>query len=218
VLWRLDSFAKTVRAPCINLRVSQPHVEVIWVRLLRLTAGDMKMAIFTKRVLWIGLVATLICAGTVVRFVPTSFERAYGQESPRAEGIDYSVGSGIQLRQVDFSKANHTLLVFVTTNCQYCVESVPVFRTIIEDPSHRRGDFRVVLVGLEPTEPLRRFQTSYKLLPDQVVTISPREARIRTTPTIIVVDRDAIVRRILIGQQTSPRLKNLLSDLSRNAT
>ena len=169
-----------------------------------------------SRVVAAGALVVLIAAGAVVRLDHgdvTTAQTLDRVSSPRDEGIDYSIGDRLHIGDVDFGRARQTVVVFVTTNCQYCIDSIPPIRALIDASSHQHGDFRVVLVGLEPIEPFRRFLSSYRLTPDEIVSAAPTEAGVRTTPTIVVTDTNGVATRILIGQQPPPQVQQLLSGL-----
>jgi hypothetical protein len=130
---------------------------------------------------------------------------------------EYRVGERLGLLEgIDFAKSNRTLLAFVASNCQFCIDSVPLYRAVEADRDRTRNGLLFVIAGREPLERLRAFATQYRLRPDRIVTLLNAAVGIRMTPTLVLVDRAGIVEQVWLGEQTGARGEAVLQHLQGN--
>lgn len=105
------------------------------------------------------------------------------------------------LDQVDFSRTEKTVVIFATTYCPYCINSMPFYRTLTGDAGRTRGAFQVVVVGPEPIDTLTGFVRQHQLQVDGVVSVPPGQLKVWGTPTLIVTNRKGAVERVWVGEQ-----------------
>ena len=118
----------------------------------------------------------------------------------------YKEGERIShLDGVDFSKSRKTLVLFIRSSCDYCIKSLPFYREITNDPSHRRPERRIVVAGVEPALTLEAFTRQNHLLVDGVVSVRPETVRIRAAPTLVLVNSSGVIERIWVGEQPGAR-------------
>jgi len=125
----------------------------------------------------------------------------------------YMVGERLRLEGIDFSRASKTLVVFLSSSCQYCIDSIPFYRKLTHDRSHAAGQFQLVIVGIESSERMTGLLRTYQLSADQLVSAPRRTLRVGAIPTVILTDRRATIRRIWVGQQPGPRQAAILGIL-----
>ena len=75
---------------------------------------------------------------------------------------EYKVGERIRsLEGIDFAKSTRTLVAFVETNCQFCVDSTPLYRAVADVRDRVPNRLQFIAAGVEPIERLRAFVARY---------------------------------------------------------
>lgn len=112
----------------------------------------------------------------------------------------YSPGSAIgSIDGIDFSTGRGTLLLFASSRCRYCTDSMPFYRKLATIPTSE-NQWRFVVVGREPAEILQGYVQSHALTSVKIISIAPGVVRVRATPTLILVDTRGRVVREWRGQ------------------
>lgn len=126
---------------------------------------------------------TVTCAIACVALVRSlrTTERAFVPPHPP----EYALGDALPaLDSVDYARHRRTMLVFVSTTCRFCDESVPFYKTLSSLPG--RGDLQFVLVGGEGQAQLAQWAAQHQLRIDVIVTIRPGTLKVSGTPTLIL--------------------------------
>lgn len=92
-------------------------------------------------------------------------------------------GDTVALPDIDFAGAPRTVLVFVSSNCRYCTESMPFYRRLT---GLRKAP--IIVVGYQPADVLRAYVNSQGVFPDAVVSATPSTLAVSGSPTVIIVD------------------------------
>ena len=79
-----------------------------------------------------------------------------------------------------------TLILYLSSNCRYCTESLPFYKTMAAAPDDRH--YRVRAIGREPAESLKKYLTDAGVTADSVGSIGNRQLKFSATPTIVLVD------------------------------
>lgn len=88
---------------------------------------------------------------------------------------------------------------------------MPFYRAIASDAARAQGAFQFVVAAPEPLENIRRFVQEHRLPADHLRTVIPRDVRIVATPTLVLVDRAGVVRKVWVGEQPEARRTLILS-------
>lgn len=156
------------------------------------------------------VVTTMACVAIVLvgveRFAPStrSDSPALGRqnERPRLKRPAYVPGERLAgLGQVDFSKTEKTVVIFVTSYCPYCIDSMDFYRALTIENGRSRGMFQLIIVGPEPMDTLTTFVRRQRLEVDGVVSVARGQLKVWGTPTLIVTDRKGAVERVWVGEQ-----------------
>jgi predicted DCC family thiol-disulfide oxidoreductase YuxK len=98
------------------------------------------------------------------------------------------------------SGTEQTLVLWLNTKCKYCEESAELYRRLGE----RRHRTRLVIVGSEPIDELRRYVTERRFAVDSVLSIPSGRTKLSATPTILLISQDRTVRRVWMGKIVKP--------------
>lgn len=105
--------------------------------------------------------------------------------------------------RLDLSRADHTLLLFVRSTCAYCTASMPFYRKLTDARSKSGVSLNLTVVSSEPQEVLESYIKQYGVAADASVSLPDPELRqykVRGTPTLVLADRDGVVRKVWVGQ------------------
>jgi len=91
------------------------------------------------------------------------------------------------------------LVAVVSTSCQYCIDSMGFYRTLLDASQHSSGRWHFVLAAAEPTDTLRRLASAHGLSTARLISFSLASSDIRQTPTLAVVDADGNIERVWGG-------------------
>jgi hypothetical protein len=118
-------------------------------------------------------------------------------------------GDRLTLENVDFSKAEKTLLLVIRSTCKYCTDSMPFYRALAgQRPSVPK--LRIVAVSPDDVPISLKYLGLYRVQLDDVVKVPLSALKVRGTPTAILVDRASTIRQIWPGVMDEVRQKDLL--------
>jgi hypothetical protein len=100
------------------------------------------------------------------------------------------------------SQRQWTAVVMLSSTCEYCNQSMPIFRSIFAGGSA----LAVVVAGTESAESLRAYSESHGFKADRYVTLSTAAIPVRVTPAMLLVDPSGVIRGAWMGQPT-PNVK-----------
>jgi hypothetical protein len=118
-----------------------------------------------------------------------------------------------ELQGLDFSRQERTVVLFATTRCRYCAESMPFYQRLGETVAGRRGTARFVVVSPEPAAALQAYLQGRQVSPSAVLSVEPRSVRVRGTPTLLVVDRRGQIHDAFEGKLTPSQEEAVLAAL-----
>jgi hypothetical protein len=116
---------------------------------------------------------------------------------------------------VAFDHSRLTVLVVLASDCEYCEASLSLYQRI--GAMRRAGRIQVVGVGPETSEELRDYLKRSAVDVDAVVQLDPTIPA-KGTPTIMLVDRQGIVRRSWLGCLSPTQERRLVQEVDRLAT
>lgn len=159
--------------------------------------------------------------------VQVSFEvfdrvRPIGRAAPRpitsAPAQEYEIGERLPATgAVDLSRTDHTFLLFLRSTCGYCTASMPFYAKVAE--ARRQSPISISLTALssESERVLQDYLQRHNVSLDALVSLSPadsRQYRVRGTPTIMLVDREGVVRKVWTGQLAAEAEREVLDLIS----
>lgn len=118
------------------------------------------------------------------------------------------VGSRFPLDSVDWHASRSTLVMALATTCHFCTDSAPFYRRLaMELP--KKG-VHVTAVLPQPQSEGTEYLSKLDVPVTDVRQGSFRDLRVRGAPTLILVDREGVVRQVWFGQLTPDREEQLI--------
>jgi hypothetical protein len=131
----------------------------------------------------------------------------------------YKVGDVLDnVPSIDFGKADRALVLFVNSACHYCSESMPFYRALLAARNRSNSNVRVAALAREDLATLRDYLHEKQLAPDQSLAIpidSP--AKLSLTPTLLLVGRDMVIKKLWLGALTASGEQEVLSAVGASA-
>lgn len=154
------------------------------------------------------IVVALLLGGVLVRryLLPAS------PPPEAAERAGIKPGAKLSLPDVDWGRSDRTLLMVLSTKCQYCTDSAPFYQRLAEEKS-RRGGVSLMAVLPQDVEESRKYLGEHGVVADEVRQASPGSLGVKGTPTLLLVDNEGVVQGVWVGRLPPEREEEVLSRL-----
>lgn len=123
-------------------------------------------------------------------------------------------GERVTVAGYDWSQANTTALLAISSQCHFCEQSLPLYRTLGNVARQAKGSFRVIAVSAEPRETLANYLEKRGVNLQGVFNSSLSKLGVRGTPTVLVVDRKGVVQSVFVGKLNNAREGQLMSRIA----
>lgn len=109
-----------------------------------------------------------------------------------------------------FHSGSKYVVVVMSVGCHFCTESAPFYR----DLQHTASEDRVQIYAALPDDlaDSRRYLDGIQV-PIPVSQIDLRELRVVGTPTLFVVDRSGVVKRVWVGKLSADQQKEVVESI-----
>ncbi|HJU53728.1 MAG TPA: hypothetical protein VJ715_04115 [Pyrinomonadaceae bacterium] len=111
-------------------------------------------------------------------------------------GNQIKIGRPVSLPDVDWAEHGHTLLLAISTTCQFCSESAPFYQRLAQG----RRDYRLIAVSPQTVNESRKYLDRLGVAVDKVMQVPFDSLGIRGTPTLALVDSSGVVTEVWVGK------------------
>lgn len=122
------------------------------------------------------------------------------------------VGSKLLLDQIDFSKADKTALVAVSTRCHFCMESAPFYQKLIEQVG-RDKKTQIFFLFPRNVEEGKQYLEGLNLRPVNVTEAEFVSLQIGGTPTVMLADSNGNLTDVWVGKLPARDEEEVLTKL-----
>ena len=155
----------------------------------------------------VSIIVVAILLGTVL--VKNYLLSDQSQELTAASNIPR--GTSLSVPNVDWSKANQTVLLVLSESCHYCTNSAPFYRRLVERAKERGS--RVIAALPEDLNTSKAYLNGLDVPVDDVLQVNPSSLGTRATPTLVLVDNSGIVKDVWVGQLSTEKEREVLNQL-----
>ncbi len=134
------------------------------------------------------LVSVLI----VVAFIRAGHRSSPLPAVPLKRSID-PIGRQVFVEGIDWSKSEQTMVLFLSTQCGYCKKSEPFYHRLNGEPRDPQAA-RLIAVFPQPNQNGKEYLEQAHIVVDDLRQRPATDLRVRGTPTLVLVDRNGIVR------------------------
>jgi thioredoxin-related protein len=120
-------------------------------------------------------------------------------------------GTKIELPPTDFQANGKTLLVVLQKSCKYCAESMPFYKTLMQEARAKGVKMIAVLPG--PFEESSIYLKDNGLMLQDIRQAELGSVNVRGTPTLILVNDKGEVSNSWVGKLPSEKEKEVISQL-----
>jgi hypothetical protein len=110
-----------------------------------------------------------------------------------------------------------TLVLALQKNCQYCKNSMPFYRTLMELRQTNKISAHIISMFSDPLDEARAVMNTEKIAVDVIGGIQWSNYKISGTPTIILVDEQGRVVKSWVGQLPKDVEKEVVRTLSASS-
>lgn len=130
---------------------------------------------------------------------------------PSRVGAKVPVGRQVQIPNISWSSARSTVVLALSTNCHFCGENAPLFRSLISNV-HQQGA-RVIAVFPPNQAETAKYLSGLGLAVDATVSLPLTQIGVSGTPAVLVVGRSGVVVDGWVGAVPSGEYENALKKL-----
>lgn len=121
--------------------------------------------------------------------------------APRKAPPPVEAGTKLELHDdLRAGSSRASLILGLSTACQFCTESMGFYRTLADLDVVRDGRLRLGVVSLQTPDAMRLYMSEHRLPIDPVVQFRESGVPIASTPAVFLVKGDGVVERSWVGQ------------------
>jgi hypothetical protein len=105
-----------------------------------------------------------------------------------------------QLPSIDYGATHQTLIAVLSTKCNYCTESLPLYRRLLEKPQTAQQATRIVAVFPNPQTEVDRYKQQNQLNLESLPAVNNSTLGVTGTPTLILVDSTGRIVDFWVGK------------------
>ena len=160
----------------------------------------------------------IVAVAVILEF--TLLSRYFGSQ-PSAYPNTAALKPGVSLptSNIDWSKNEKNLVLVLSTQCKYCLESSDFYRRLTERASSI-GSLRTIAILPQSHEESTRYLAEKNIAVNEVLMGNPSELLVRGTPTLILVDKSGRALDIWVGklppEKETEVLERIAADIVRN--
>lgn len=148
----------------------------------------------------------------LVAFVRSYHLRSLTSGDVRKPSSNAQMGRQASLQGIDWSKSEHTLLMFLNTQCRYCQKSEPFYRRLSSEiTDHQKA--RLIAFFPDPPEKARGYFDRAQIRVDEIRQPLAGDLTVKGTPTLILFDKNGIATKQWIGLLSPAEEADVLSHL-----
>lgn len=119
-----------------------------------------------------------------------------------------------ELRGLDYDRSPKTILIAMSTGCDFCTHSTPFYKQLTEAQRERNSPVHIVGLFPESERTVDQFLHQYQLSIDRVSNVDFTSLNVAGTPIIIVVDSRGRILNFWVGQLSKDAEQEIIKTIS----
>ena len=115
----------------------------------------------------------------------------------------------IVLPGVDWSTSKATLVIAMSSECRYCVDSASFYK----DLTHRNHAAPIVIVMPQRKQAAQEFLRRYMVTPNNVISAELTSIQVSATPTVLLISSSGVVEKVWVGELTKTQQQEVFTSL-----
>lgn len=116
-------------------------------------------------------------------------------------------GTKISLAGIDWSRANRTVVLALSTGCHFCSESAAFYQRLQRE---KPSDVRLIAVLPQPIENSKGYLDKLGVTVSEIVQAPLSSVGVSGTPTLLLIDSDGTVRESWRGKLSDEEATNVI--------
>ncbi len=137
---------------------------------------------------------------------------AVGPEIVKPQPQTIAPNTKFNLKEADWSTTDRTLVLAFSTTCRFCIESAGFYKNLAAKVATRH-DLKMMVVSPQPLDDVKKFFSEREIQINDFVHAKLSDISVNGTPTLVLVDRDGLVKESWVGRLPPDGEKELLSKL-----
>lgn len=157
---------------------------------------------------------------TVSILAAATYVRTWRHEPPpRPAPTTYAPGDVLPaFGDFSYSRASRSLLLFVSSRCHFCTDSMPFYRELLAQRSRGNPSIAVIALGREREQDLRAYLGSHGVNVDRAISVQGRsDLKLSATPTVLLLNSAGRVQHVWIGALHQDQQRDVLNALSSDS-
>jgi len=118
---------------------------------------------------------------------------------------------------MNYKDAGQTLILALSSKCDFCTENMPFYKQLIESQRHNQNFTRIVGVFPDTENEIQRYIQEWKLNLETIPDMDFNELNLAATPTLILVDRSGKILDFWIGKPSEEVQQQIIKTISIGA-
>lgn len=133
----------------------------------------------------------------LVIVIHTQFNKPKNQPVSPTAMAEALRGRTIQVSGLSFPRSRASVVLVISTNCHFCQDSLPFYRTLSGD---LRGKADLLAVLPQPQPEAAAYLKAAQVEVTQIASASPSQLGVSGTPTLLLLDRSGKVQEVWFGR------------------
>jgi hypothetical protein len=127
------------------------------------------------------------------------------------------VGQKLQLSEVGWSRSQMSAVLFLSTQCHFCEESMPFYRELSENRSTvSKNRVALIAISREPGSDVENHLGQNHVYFDHVYQVPSTFKLLKSTPTLLLVNGEGTIQRAFVGELNVEREREVLALVRSN--
>lgn len=118
-----------------------------------------------------------------------------------------------RIQGIDFAGAPRTLLLALSSECDFCSSSIDFYNKLIKTPDSVARKVNIVAVFPQRDEIVKKYLIEKQMLVTAVAGVDLSALRVNGTPSIILVDKTGRILEVWTGKLSAESERSLLNSL-----
>ena len=123
------------------------------------------------------------------------------------------IGTVLPLNGVNWKESNTTVVMYLSTTCHFCSESVPFYQRLVKEKA--KNNFKLVPVLPQNENEASEYLESHNVKVDQILSSPLASSGITGTPTLLLAGSDGTVVGFWRGKLNDKKEAEVLLELVR---
>lgn len=128
------------------------------------------------------------------------------------------IGQAIKLPGVSPGAARLTLVIVLSSQCEYCLHDLPLYQRLSAARSSSGGILHLAAVLPEKTATATAFLNSSGVATDNVLSMAPLELGVQMVPTLLLLDENGKLKRYWAGEMNREREREVMAVLTESCS